>query len=261
MAACNRIHKKLDEIDEQHHAYHEQSSDWPVASAVPQPPYGHQPLVDAGFHPPHTQPPDPPDWQQPYQPYNWGATDQTFWNPRPQQQPNPDPPDWHCHSPTNNQPTYTAPPYDQSSLVDAGFHPPLTKPPDRRMEVFVEMESHLAVTDRRVDSLHPPNFPGPEPPNAHSDWQQPTSGLLSGFNLPPQGQPIYPMVVSPPPPRALMIPPCSHEDQRVSSCEVISPPRRQRSPTAPLPAADAPLQGGEGNIQGLEIGEEESNLT
>ncbi|KAG6435639.1 hypothetical protein SASPL_100513 [Salvia splendens] len=87
------------------------------------------------------------------------------------------------------------------------------------MEVFVEMESHLAVTDRRVDSLHPPDFPGPEPPNAHSDWQQPTSGLLSGFNLPPQGQPIYPPVVSPPPPRAPMIPPCSLEDQQVSSCE------------------------------------------
>ncbi|KAG6393540.1 hypothetical protein SASPL_147783 [Salvia splendens] len=241
MAACNRIHKKLDEIDEQQHAYHEQSSDWPVASAVPQPPYGHQPLVDAGFHPLHTQPPDPPDWQQPYQPYNWGAIDQTFWNPRPQQQSNPDPPDWHCHSPTNNQPTYTAPPYDQSSLVDAGFHPPLTKPLDRRMKVFVEMESHLAVTDRREDSLHPPDFPGPEPPNAHSDWQQPTSGLLSGFNLPPQGQPIYPLVAAPPPPpRAPMIPPCNPEDQRVSSCEVISPPSRKRSPTAPLPAVEAP---------------------
>ncbi|KAG6396656.1 hypothetical protein SASPL_142811 [Salvia splendens] len=146
------------------------------------------------------------------------------------------------------------------------------------MEMFVEMESHLAVTDRRVDSLHPPDFPGPEPPNAHSDWQQSTSGLglLSGFNLPPQGQPIYPPVVAPPPPRAPMIPPCSHEDQRVSSCEVISPPSRQSSTTALLPAAEAPpntddtqhpsrlhlaFQGGKGNIQGLEIGGEVSNLT
>ncbi|KAG6427766.1 hypothetical protein SASPL_112013 [Salvia splendens] len=72
--------------------------------------------------------------------------------------------------------------------------PPL-KERDRRMVVFAEMESHLSVTDRRVDILHPPDLPNLEPLNAHLDWQQPTSGPLSGFNLTSQAQLLYPPVV------------------------------------------------------------------
>ncbi|KAG6397354.1 hypothetical protein SASPL_143521 [Salvia splendens] len=78
-----------------------------------------------------------------------------------------------------DQPFYTA-----SDAVSSPLHEP-----DRRKGLFAEMESHLAITDRRVDSLHPPDLPEPEPPNAPLVWQQPTSGPLSGFNLPPQRSP------------------------------------------------------------------------
>ena len=61
--------------------------------------------------------------------------------------------------------------------------------------VFAEMGSHLAITDHRVDSLLLPDLPEPDPPNTPPVGQQPTSGPLSGFNLPPQAQP--PPVVQP----------------------------------------------------------------
>ncbi|KAG6424409.1 hypothetical protein SASPL_114827 [Salvia splendens] len=72
-----------------------------------------------------------------------------------------------------DQPFYTA-----SDAVASPLHEP-------------EMESHLAITDRRVNSLRLPDLPEPEPPNAPLVWQQPTSGPLSGFNLPPQRSPSY----------------------------------------------------------------------
>ncbi|KAG6403239.1 hypothetical protein SASPL_135456 [Salvia splendens] len=77
--AAAQLNKKLDEYGEFPLSFHEQP--------VPQQPYGHPPLVEVGFHPPHSQPPEPPDWQRPYRPHTAHQPDKYL--PPPPYQPEP----------------------------------------------------------------------------------------------------------------------------------------------------------------------------